>query len=105
MREAFVDIFCKGLLGTKRTTPFGDETVIWLVHGHMFAAYTDGGDGLSLRIGDKVSAQVLVGQGRAVSAPYLKGDAWVMLPWTTRPEELRDWLAKSYRLVLDDRNA
>jgi predicted DNA-binding protein (MmcQ/YjbR family) len=103
MREAFVDIYCKGLLGTKRTKPFGDDTVIWTVHDRMFAAYTADGEGLSLRMADKVSAQVLVGQGRAASAPYLKGEAWVLLPWTTRPEELRDRLGKSYRLVLDDR--
>ncbi len=105
MREAFVDIYCRGLTGTARTTPFGDDTVIWTVHGHMFAAYTIGGDGLSLRIGDKVSAHRLIGQGRAASAPYLKQDGWVLFPWDTRPQELRDRIGKSYRLVLDDKNA
>lgn len=104
MREAFVDIYCKGLLGTARTTPFGEDAVIWTVHGHMFAAYTVGGEGLSLRIADKVTAHTLVGQKRAVSSPALKGTGWVLFPWDTRPQELRDWIGKSYRLVLDDGN-
>lgn len=104
MREGFIDIYCRGLLGTQRTTPFGDDMVIWCVHGHMFAAYTVGGEGLSLRIGDKVTAHKLVGQRRAVSATCLTGSGWVMFPWNTRPQELRDWLGKSYRLVLNDGN-
>lgn len=102
MREAFVDIYCRGLLGTARTTPFGAETVIWTVHGRMFAAYTRNGEGLSLSIGSKVTAHKLVGQKRAVSSPYLKGTGWVLFPWNTRPQELRDWIGKSYRLVLDN---
>ncbi|GAB5446404.1 MmcQ/YjbR family DNA-binding protein [Gymnodinialimonas sp.] len=105
MQEAFVDIYAKGLLGTARTTPFGDDVVIWTVHGHMFAAYTMGGEGLSLRIGSKVTAHKLVGQKRAVTSPYLKGTGWVLFPWDTPPMELRDWIGKSYRLVLDDGNA
>lgn len=104
MREAFVDIYCRGLLGTARTTPFGEGAVIWTVHGHMFAAYTEGGEGLSLRTGSKITAQKLVGQNRAITSPYLKGHGWVLFPWTTRPQELRDWIGKSYRLVLDDGN-
>lgn len=105
MREGFVDIYCKGLMGTARTTPFGDEAVIWTVHGHMFAAYTIGGEGLSLRIESNVTAHQLVGQQRALSSPSLTGTGWVLFPWETRPQELRDRIGKSYRLVLDDRNA
>lgn len=104
MGEAFVDIYCRGLPGTARATPFGDEAVVWTVHGHMFACYTRGGDGVSLRIGDKVAAQMLIAHGHAVSAPYLKGEGWVTLPWATRHMVLRDHLGKSYRLVLNDRN-
>lgn len=105
MREGFVDIYCRGLLGTERTMPFGEDTVIWTVHGRMFAAYTVGGEGLSLSIGSKIMAHRLVGQRRAVSSPYLKGTGWVLFPWDTRPQELRDWIGKSYRLVLDSGNA
>ncbi|OAN68241.1 hypothetical protein A8B78_22360 [Jannaschia sp. EhC01] len=105
MQEVFVDIYAKGLLGTARSTPFGEDMVIWTVHGHMFAAYTKGGNGLSLRIGSDLMAQILVGQKRAVSSPYLKGTGWVLFPWTTPPTELRDWIGRSYRLVLSDRNA
>ncbi|MEJ6395055.1 MmcQ/YjbR family DNA-binding protein [Gymnodinialimonas sp. 2305UL16-5] len=104
MREAFVDIYCKDLIGTKRTTPFGDDTVIWTVYDHMFVAYTVGGEGLSLRTNGRISAHMLVGTGRAASPPYLKQDGWVLFPWDTRPEELRDRIGASYRLVLNDGN-
>ncbi|ABD54874.1 MmcQ/YjbR family DNA-binding protein [Jannaschia sp. CCS1] len=104
MQRGFVDIYCRGLLGTARTTPFGDDVVIWTVHGHMFAAYAQDGEGLSLRIADKITAHQLVGQKRAVTSPYLKGTGWVLFPWETAPTELRDWIFKSYRLVLNDGN-
>ncbi|WP_224814652.1 MmcQ/YjbR family DNA-binding protein [Hasllibacter sp. MH4015] len=104
MQEVFVDIYCRGFPGTERTTPFGDDTVVWTVHGHMFAAYTKGGEGVSLRLDNKIAAHLAVGQGRAASTPYLKGDGWVLFPWDTRPEELRDRIGKSYRLVLSDKN-
>lgn len=104
MQEGFVDIYCRGLLGTARATPFGEDVAIWTVHGHMFAAYTKGGEGLSLRIASKLTAHKLVGQKRAVTSPYLKGTGWVLFPWETPPTELRDWIFKSYRLVLNDHN-
>ncbi len=104
MRELFVDRYCAAMPETERTTPFGEETIIWTVRGHMFAAYAVDGEGVTVRMADKVSAQKMVGERRAVSAPYLKGDGWVLLPWDTPPDELRSRINKSYRLVFNDGN-
>ena len=102
MREQFVDRFCAALRETERTTPFGDETVIWTVRGHTFAAYTVDGDGVSVRVGNKVAAQKLVGQGRVATADYLRGNSWVLFPWDTSPDELRLRIGASHSLVIED---
>lgn len=104
MEERFVDIYCGTLAGTRRTQPFGPETVFWTVDGRMFAAYTHDGNGVSVRLADKVSAHRLIGQRRALAPSYLKNDGWLMFPWDTRPEELRDRINESYRLVRQDGN-
>lgn len=105
MRETFVDRHCAALPGTAREVPFGDETVIWTVHGHMFAAYMLDGQGLSLRVGDADSAQRMSKRKRSIANPYLSGSGWVLVPWSTGPDNLRTQLDESYRLVLGDRNA
>lgn len=104
MRELFVDRYCGSLLDTERTTPFGEDTVVWTVRGHMFAAYSVGGDGVSVRMGGKIAAHQMVGSGRAKSPSYLRGEGWVSVPWDTPLDELRARINKSYRLVLQDGN-
>lgn len=105
MRETFVDRHCAALPGTRREVPFGDETVIWTVYGHMFAAYMMGGEGLSLRMDETSSEQDTPGRRRAMSNPYLSGGGWVLVRWSGGPDELRARLDESYRLVLRDGNA
>ncbi|MBY6200426.1 MmcQ/YjbR family DNA-binding protein [Maritalea mobilis] len=104
MRERFVDNHCQRLPGAERTEPFGPGTVVWKVEGHMFAAYSIGGHGLSLRMMDAKATTRMVEQGRA--APHFLEDegGWVLLPWETHPDELRAHLELSYRLVLFDGN-
>ncbi len=104
MRELFVDRYCGALLETERTTPFGEDTIVWTVRGHMFAAYATAGEGVSVRMSGRIAAQQMVGQGRATSPDYLRGGGWVLLPWDTPPDELRSRINKSYRLVRDDGN-
>lgn len=104
MREAFVDRYCAALTGAVRELPFGDETVIWTVDGHMFAAYMMGGEGLSLRSGGRASARDLL-KTRAPGNPFLSGGGWVLVPWAAGPDALRASLDESYRLVLGDGNA
>lgn len=106
MHAEFVDRICDRLPGAERTEPFGPGTVVWTVEGHMFAAYTEGSGGLSLRTGGAAMADKLVGEGRALSAPDLRGGGWVTLPWlTTPPEELRQRIERSFRLVARDGNS
>ena len=82
--------------------PFGPGTVIWKIHGHMFAAYTETGAGLSVRTSNMARALAVIRQSVPASAPFLTGGGWVLLPWETRPEELRLRLIESYNLVLRD---
>ena len=98
MHEAFADRICSGMDRAVREQPFGPGMVVWTIEGHMFAAYTEAGDGLSLR----VSAQTRIeatGTRHAVT-----GAGWVVVPWHTPPEDLRRRIAASYALVLSDRN-
>ncbi|PWK62599.1 MmcQ/YjbR family DNA-binding protein [Roseicyclus mahoneyensis] len=102
MRHDFVDRHCRAMPRAERATPFGPETVVWKINGHMFAAYTDIGPGLSVRTSNLTRALAVIRQSRPASAPYLTGGGWVLLPWETAPEELRLRLIESYNLVRRD---
>ena len=104
MREEFVDRFCAALQETERTTPFGDDTVIWTVRGHMFAAYTTGGHGVSVRVENRLAAHKLVARGQVMKVRYLRDGSWVIFPWSTGPDKLRARITKSYDLVMADGN-
>ncbi len=104
MHQSYADRVCRGLRGTERRQPFGPDTVVWCIEGHMFAAYTFGGQGLSLRL-DQDLALRLVDEGLALSQPELAGAGWVLLPWGTHPDMLRRHIEVSYRLVREDGNA
>lgn len=104
MNEAFADRICRELPGARREQPFGPDTVVWTVDGHMFAAYTEDGHGVSLRVAQTVAVR-MVDEGRASSPPWLAGEGWVLLPWDTRPEELRRRIEASHILVRTDHNA
>jgi len=100
MHQVFTDTFCAGLPGAVRHEPFGPDMVVWRVAGHMFAAYTLDGEGLSLRAASPITALLLIQQGRAVSAPYLKG--WLLFPWAIQPDDLRAHIRRSYDVVLNE---
>jgi hypothetical protein len=104
MHEAFADRICSGMDGAVREQPFGPGMVVWTIDGHMFAAYTETGEGLSLRV-PEAEADRLAANGQAASHTPLSGAGWVLIPWQTPPEELRRRIAASYGMVLADRNA
>ncbi|MBF9032348.1 hypothetical protein HKCCE3408_18265 [Rhodobacterales bacterium HKCCE3408] len=100
MSAEFADRICRSLPGAVAERPFGPDMLVWTVGGRMFAAYTEGGKGISVTCGDGPTAQRLVQQKRAESAPYLKRGGWVLFPWMTTPQdELRDWIEASYSRV------
>jgi hypothetical protein len=103
MHEAFADRICRGLDEAMREEPFGPGMVVWTIRGRMFAAYTETGQGLSVRVrlGD---AGAMLARGDAVSRPDLSGAGWVLIPWATPPENLRRRIAVSYALVRADGN-
>lgn len=102
MHATFVDKHCRTLADTERLQPFGPETVVWRVRGHMFAAYTDEGQGLSLRSNNAKKALRRVDLSQNDLATYLTGGGWVLVPWETPPDVLRARIDESYRLVLRD---
>jgi len=103
MHETFADRICRSLDGAVREEPFGPGMVVWTIAGHMFAAYTVPGQGVSVRV-QNAEAAVLLARGAASSRPDLAGAGWVLIPWTTPPEVLHRHVAMSYGLVLRDGN-
>jgi hypothetical protein len=99
MQHEFVDRHCRSLPRTERGQPFGPDTVVWKVNGHMFAFYTEHGEGLSLRTSNLARALAVIRKSRPLSAPYQTGGDCVVLPWETPPEELRLRLIESYNIV------
>jgi predicted DNA-binding protein (MmcQ/YjbR family) len=99
MHEAFADRICRTFLRAERAEPFGPGMVVWRVAGRMFAAYTETGHGLSLRVRD---ATGMLARGEAVSHPDLSQAGWVLIPWETPPEVLERRIAVSYALVRAD---
>ena len=90
MFEEFVERHCKFLPGARLAEPFGPDMYVWTVAEKMFAAYTKGSTGVSIRARSAQEAQKMIQQGKAVSAPYLKSGGWVMVEWrNTSPHELR----------------
>lgn len=102
MQHTFVDQYCGALDGAERDFPFGPDTVVWKVNGHMFAAYTQHGQGLSVRTRDLRRALKLIKRSRPASAPYLTSVEWVVLPWSTPVLEMRDFIRESHQLVRRD---
>jgi predicted DNA-binding protein (MmcQ/YjbR family) len=99
MLHDFVDLHCRALPRAERVQPFGPDTVIWRINGHMFTAYTATGAGLSVRTTEMARALAMIRRSKPASAPYLTGGGWVLLPWETPAEELRLRLIESYNLV------
>ena len=49
MFEEFVERHCKSLPGARLAAPFGPDMYVWTVAEKMFAAYTKGSTGVSIR--------------------------------------------------------
>ena len=105
MFEEFVERHCKSLPGARLAEPFGPDMYVWTVAEKMFAAYTKGSTGVSIRARSAQEAQKMIQQGKAVSAPYLKSGGWVMVEWrNTSPHELRRYITQSYAQVRAELN-
>ncbi len=102
MHHAFADKHCSALPDAERVHPFGPETIVWVVNGHMFAAYTEAGDGISVRTADTNSALQPVEADGPSTLPTLTGEGWVVIPWETPIDDLRARIDESYNLVRTD---
>jgi len=104
MQHRFVDSHCVHLPGAERAQPFGPDTVVWRVNGHMFAAYTHDGLGLSLR-NRAIALPERLRRSKddpTRAAELHTGEGWTIVGWDTPPDELRQRIEESYRLVLRD---
>lgn len=102
MFAELVDRHCRSLPGAAAERPFGPDTLVWTVGGRMFAIRTLDGSGVSVACRSARHAQDLVKNGKAVSAPYLKGPGWALFPYgSTSPDELRMRIQDSYDRVRD----
>lgn len=106
MHEAFADRICGGMPRAVKEQPFGPGMIVWTIEGHMFAAYTEAGEGLSVRAAkDDDPGVIALTQFSNAKLPATEGEPdWVIIPWETRPEVLRQRIAASYDLVLSDKN-
>ena len=102
MHARFVDTHCARLEGAERVQPFGEDTVVWRVNGHMFAAYTDGGEGLSLRTKHVLDAVTPNAEAITADTVFSKAAGWLQVTWDTPPDVLRSMIDESYRLVRRD---
>lgn len=64
----------------------------------MFACIGTANDGVSVKMSDVETAQMLIDAGIAVKAPYFHR-SWVRLPFDADLDELRHRLTASYDLV------
>jgi hypothetical protein len=64
-----------------REQPFGPGMVVWTIDGHMFAAYTETGEGLSLRVPEAEMPTGWPRTGKRKPCTPLSGAGWVLIPW------------------------
>ena len=101
MFAELVDDHCSSLPGAAPEQPFGPDTLVWTVGGRMFAIRTVNGTGVSVACATPQEAQRAVRDGKAMSAPYLRGQGWALFPYhTSSPEELRVRILDSYDRVV-----
>ena len=98
MSRELVNAICRTLPGANVSDPWGGGHDAWKVGGKMFACIGAIMPGVSVKTDSAETAQMLIGVGIAVKAPYFHR-SWVNLPWGTSEDELRYRLTASYKLV------
>lgn len=98
MSRDLVNAICRRLPGAEVSDPWGGGHDAWKVGGRMFACIGAVMPGVSVKTEGVEMAEMLIGAGIAVRAPYFHR-SWVNLPWGTPEDELRHRIVASYRLV------
>ncbi|HEY8596538.1 MAG TPA: MmcQ/YjbR family DNA-binding protein [Devosiaceae bacterium] len=98
MTREIVNAHAASLPGAEVSDPWGGGHDAWKVGGKMFALIGTRDLGVCVKCRDIESASLLIELGGAERAPYLHR-SWVLLPWGTSDDELRDRVAESYRII------
>ena len=98
MSRETVNSICATLPGAEVSDPWGGGHDAWKVGGKMFASIGAVTPGVSVKTDSVETATMLIEMGVGTKAPYFHR-SWVQLDWDMEPNELRQRLIQSYRLV------
>ena len=98
MSRKKVNAICRRFPGAEVSDPWGGGHDAWKVGGKMFACIGAVMPGVSVKTDSIETAEMLIGAGIGVKAPYFHR-SWVNLSWDTSEDELRHRLSASYELV------
>jgi predicted DNA-binding protein (MmcQ/YjbR family) len=98
MSRETVNAICATFPGAEVSDPWGGGHDAWKIGGKMFASIGAVTPGVAVKTDSIETAAMLIEMGVGVKAPYFHR-SWVLLPWDMEPEELRERLLQSYRLI------
>lgn len=98
MSRETVNSICATFPGAEVSDPWGGGHDAWKVGGKMFASIGAVTQGVAVKTDSVETAVMLIEMGVGTKAPYFHR-SWVLLPWDMAPDELRERLLQSYRLV------
>ena len=98
MTRKLVNAICRKFPGATVSDPWGGGHDAWKVGGKMFACTGAETPGVSVKTDSIETAEMLIGAGVGVKAPYFHR-SWVNLPWGIAEDEFRYRLASSYTLI------
>lgn len=98
MSRQAINAICASLPGAQVSDPWGGGHDAWKVGGKMFACIGAITPGVSVKTESIEMAEMLIGMGVGVKAPYFHR-SWINIPFDAAPDELRHRLHTSYRIV------
>ena len=98
MSRETVNAICATFPGADVSDPWGGGHDAWKVGGKMFASIGAITPGVAVKTDSIDTASMLIEMGVGTKAPYFHR-SWILLPWDMEPDELRQRLLSSYRLV------
>ena len=93
-----INAICRDLPGAEISDPWGGGHDAWKIGGKMFACIGAVVAGVSVKTDSVETAEMLIDAGVGAKAPYFHR-SWILLPFETEDDVLRDRLSESYRLV------
>ncbi|MEQ8480466.1 MAG: MmcQ/YjbR family DNA-binding protein [Hoeflea sp.] len=98
MSRETVNSICASFPGAEASDPWGGGHDAWKVGGKMFACIGTVSPGVAIKTDSIETATMLIEMGVGAKAPYFHR-SWVLLPFDMDPDELRERLLGSYKLI------